>query len=503
MNPASDTLSWDNKWSQTADLTLGDGNATWYSIPEGEWTNGSWSAFDDAENGYLYFTPNNNWKSDNAWFAAYFFGNGDTWVNLTPYEATVEPTALATPEVEAAVEGNVITLTWTAIENAAQYGITVGTEMPVFVEETTYTFTGEYETEYTFNVVAVPADEETYAVSEAAVVTATTEAAPVVEPTYTTVAEFLAADVDETTFYTLKGTITRVANTSYGNFDLTDETGTIYVYGLYSEDGATKKYWAASGAQLGDDIVISAVRAEYNGSAQAGSARFLGLTSPGTLAFWSFSKTATTFTSAGGEQVIDVEAYNLTDAVSVASDNAQFTASYADGALTITAAENTTTETINGNITVTAGALEQVITVAQGGVSVGGGTEVVAEATMESFGWANAAGVSEAKIDDNVTVKFFQGNASTAPAYYTSGEAVRLYQNGAYMTVSANGKTIKSMEITFANNMYYVAADSGELTEEAATRTWTGDATEVKITCTGTDKNHRAYISAIKVTYID
>ena len=331
---------------------------------------------------------------------------------------------------------------------------------------------------------------------------AAAEEEPVPGVVYTSVADFLAADVDDSVFYTLKGTITRVANTSYGNFDLTDETGTVYVYGLYSEDGVTSKYWAASGAKLGDDIVISAKRSEYNGSAQAGSARFMGLTSPGTLAFWTFSKTATTFTSVGGEQVIDVEAYNLTDAITVASDNAQFTATYADGALTISAIENTTTETINGNITVTAGALEQVITVAQGGVTVGG-TEVIAEATMKDFGWANSAAVTEAKIDDNVTVKFFQGGASTAPAYYTSGEAVRLYQNGAYMTVSANGKTIKSMEIKFGSNMYYVAADSGELTEEATTRTWTGDATEVKITCTGTDKNHRAYIAGIKVTYID
>lgn len=424
------------------------------------------------------------------------------YISVAGAEAPAEPEALATPVVKAEVAGNTVTLTWAAVENAAQYGITVGTEMPVFVEDTTYVFTGEYETEYTFSVVAVPADEDQFAVSEAAVVTATTEAEPVEEVVYTTVADFLAAEVDDTTFYTLKGTITRVANTSYGNFDLTDETGTIYVYGLYSEDGVTSKYWAASGAKLGDDIVISAVRAEYNGSAQAGSARFMGLTSPGTLAFWTFSKTATTFTSVGGEQVIDIEAYNLTDTITVASDNAQFSAKYADGALTISAIENTTTETINGNITVTAGALEQVITVAQGGVTVGG-TEVIAEATMKDFGWANSAAVTEAKIDDNVTVKFFQGGASTAPAYYTSGEAVRLYQNGAYMTVSANGKTIKSMEIKFGSNMYYVAADSGELTEEATTRTWTGDATEVKITCTGTDKNHRAYIAAIKVTYVD
>lgn len=91
---------------------------------------------------------------------------------------------LAAPEVKAEVEGNVVTLTWTAVENAAQYGITVGTEMPVFVEETTYTFTGEYETEYTFNVVAIPADEEKFAASDAATVTVTTEAEPVVAVAY-------------------------------------------------------------------------------------------------------------------------------------------------------------------------------------------------------------------------------------------------------------------------------------------------------------------------------
>ncbi len=91
---------------------------------------------------------------------------------------------LAAPEVKAEVEGNVVTLTWTAVENAAQYGITVGTEMPVFVEETTYTFTGEYETEYTFNVVAIPADEEKFAASDVATVTVTTEAEPVVAVAY-------------------------------------------------------------------------------------------------------------------------------------------------------------------------------------------------------------------------------------------------------------------------------------------------------------------------------
>ncbi|MBQ2710601.1 MAG: bacterial Ig-like domain-containing protein [Clostridia bacterium] len=31
----------------------------------------------------LYLKPNSNWTIDNAWFAAYFFGNGEKWVSMT------------------------------------------------------------------------------------------------------------------------------------------------------------------------------------------------------------------------------------------------------------------------------------------------------------------------------------------------------------------------------------------------------------------------------------
>jgi hypothetical protein len=122
------------------------------------------------------------------------FDNDGTQVN--PGEP-VAPTALATPVVTAVAKENNVTLSWEAVENAASYSITVGTEMPVFVEETTYVFTGEYETEYTFNVVAVPADEEKFAASEAAVVKATTEAAPVVEPE-------VLAELDADAYYIFK-----------------------------------------------------------------------------------------------------------------------------------------------------------------------------------------------------------------------------------------------------------------------------------------------------------
>lgn len=127
--------------------------------------------------------------------------------------------------------------------------------------------------------------------------------------------------------------------------------------------------------------------------------------------------------------------------------------------------------------------------------------ETTAKVVMKDLGYANAAKVTEVKIDDNVTLTFAKGKSTSDPAYYTTGEAVRLYQNGATLTVNANGKTIKSIKITFAENQYYIAADSGEFTAEGAERTWTGAAESVKFTTTGTDKNHRAYVSAVEVTY--
>ena len=529
----------------------------------------------------LYLKPNANWKVDNARFAAYFFGAGETWADMTLVEcetdiysvdapagypnvifcrmnpgatannwnnkwnqtgdlkvpaddkvlfvvpaniwdgatagwttyvvAEPEPEALATPNVKATVNVNVITLTWDEVEGASHYTVQVDDDVEETVNATTYVFEGDYEVEYMFTVKAIAADTAKNVDSEACVVTATTEAKPA--ETVLTVAEFLALtdivpsdatdeEIAAAPLYTLTGTITSVTQTTYGNFYLNDGTGEVLIYGLVGPNGETK-YWANSGAKVGDDITVKTIRTEYGNSPQGKNATFVEVKTPGTLAFWAFSKDAVVFGSAAAEEVITVEAYNLAGNVNVTSDNEQFSAGYANGTLTIAAKENTTTEVINGNITVACGALIKVIAVAQNGMSVGDGTEVTVSSVMADQGWANAAAVKEVKLDENVKVTFAQGKASNAPAYYTSGSAVRLYQNGATMTVSANGKTIKSMEITFAQSHYYMAPDCGEFSAEGDVRVWTGEATEVKFTTTGTDKNHRAYISEIKVTYID
>ena len=53
----------------------------------------------EVTDNYLYLQPNSNWKVDGARFAAYFFGNGETWVSATDndgdgiYEIAIPATA--------------------------------------------------------------------------------------------------------------------------------------------------------------------------------------------------------------------------------------------------------------------------------------------------------------------------------------------------------------------------------------------------------------------------
>lgn len=89
-----------------------------------------------------------------------------------------------------------------------------------------------------------------------------------------TVADFLEKK-DTATEYTLTGKITRVVNTSYGNFDLTDATGTVYVYGLLTPDGTQQKQWAAAGLREGDTITIKGKYSVYNNSPQIKNATYV------------------------------------------------------------------------------------------------------------------------------------------------------------------------------------------------------------------------------------
>ena len=132
------------------------------------------------------------------------------------------------------------------------------------------------------------------------------------------------------------------------------------------------------------------------------------------------------------------------------------------------------------------------------------GEATVAKLAMNTLGLANAENVDgrEIKVDDNITIVFKKASSGTAPAYYDASQGIRMYQNGATLDVKAtSGRTITSIKFTFDYKQWYMAPDSGEFTAEGDVRTWTGAANAVKFTSTGTDKNHRAYVKEIEVTY--
>jgi len=78
-----------------------------------------------------------------------------------------------------------------------------------------------------------------------------------------TIAEFLEAEVGDTQ-YRLKGVITNITHTTYGNMYLRDFSGEVYVYGIAD--------FPNLGLKAGDIITIVGKRAAYAGSPQVGGA---------------------------------------------------------------------------------------------------------------------------------------------------------------------------------------------------------------------------------------
>ena len=304
-----------------------------------------------------------------------------------------------------------------------------------------------------------------------------------------TVAEFLKAKEDATTLYRLRGTITSVAETTYGNFDITDETGTVYIYGLCSPTGATK-YWATSGAQIGDDIEIITVRTSHNNSPQGKNAIFVEKQRPGTIAFWSFDKTSASFTSEGGVAEIKVSAYNLKEDVELefkaGEDGDLFEAEYENGVLTIRAEANTATEALNATLYVRSGDLEQTITISQAAyVEPGeGGDEPVLVEKTASLSFANKAQrttfTTTQQIWEQNGLKLTNDKASSTNAVADYANPARFYA-GSKLTLDAPG-AIKSIKFTCNSSTYATAMKNSVGTVAGATVTTSGSDVTVTFT---------------------
>ncbi|MBR7043263.1 MAG: BACON domain-containing protein, partial [Prevotella sp.] len=80
-----------------------------------------------------------------------------------------------------------------------------------------------------------------------------------------TCAEVIAGPDSKT--YRVTGTVTSIANTTYGNWYLNDGTGEIYIYGTLDAKGQTKNFLSL-GLEVGDEVTVEGPKTTYNGTVE-------------------------------------------------------------------------------------------------------------------------------------------------------------------------------------------------------------------------------------------
>ena len=256
--------------SQTLTVSSTVGNITKIEMTcsaegEAKWGPGSFGT--GAPEGYTFEGFNGTWEGDAASVA---FTATSNQVRVTKLVVTY--TKSDTPvQTQAAMptfspkggeyeESVTVTLSHKNPEATIRYYFNDDTE-------NIYTFEQPFTLTETTTVTAFAVDNSCdVTVSELAVETYTIVAPAEVQTV--TVADFLAAEVSDKVWYQLTGTVKNLKDgDKFGNFDLEDETGSVYVYGVLSEKGGQKQQFqdlvAQYGIQNGSKLTIIGNRGYY------------------------------------------------------------------------------------------------------------------------------------------------------------------------------------------------------------------------------------------------
>ena len=125
------------------------------------------------------------------------------------------------------------------------------------------------------------------------------------------------------------------------------------------------------------------------------------------------------------------------------------------------------------------------------------GTE--ASVTFSELGYENAFELEgqTIAIGDNVSCQFFKNSGSTAPKYYTTGTAARLYAKNTI--VISSEKTIKYIKFTVSTGQ---AEDNLKADGyDAGSRVWTGESKSITFTQDGSTGHTR--IQTIELVYAE
>ncbi len=125
-----------------------------------------------------------------------------------------------------------------------------------------------------------------------------------------TVAEFLAASESKEVWYMVSGKVTKPTEDgtkwdldTYGNLNLTDATGSVYVYGVSTGVGGETKKFGTLGVKEGDTMTIIGYRTSYKGLNQVGGGMYVSHETP-SASSEVFAKVTTAPTNWAGDYLI-------------------------------------------------------------------------------------------------------------------------------------------------------------------------------------------------------
>ena len=135
---------------------------------------------------------------------------------------------------------------------------------------------------------------------------------------------------------------------------------------------------------------------------------------------------------------------------------------------------------------------------------VWGQTRDEASITFSEQGYSNGQSLDGIPIalDNNISIQFDKNTGTTAPAYYNTGAAARLYGGNTLTITPASGYAITSMTLTFSSssNVGTINASTGTYSLSSTTGTWTGSSS-APIVLTNTASSGHARLKILSVTY--
>lgn len=342
--------------------------------------------------------------------------------------------------------------------------------------------------------------EETKTATYTITVTAAVEPEEPSGPIVATIEQFLDAEDSETVWYQLTGKISNIANTTYGNFDLTDETGTVFVYGLKASKDAENKTFSSLGLKVGDTVTLIGNRDTYvnenNGTEkdEVTNAYYVSHV-PAPYLTVSTSDLSVAATATSAEFTVDT---NVEWTVSCSTA----TATKSGNKVTVAFVANETAEAVVHEVVVTSELGTETVTITQAAAEQGGGDEPEQPTTSTASIdftklYTSNTTLTGLSFDIGDATLTFGSTGNTKPQYYANGTAVRFYGKNE-MTISSSKKIVKIV-FTFTTKPTSSNSSFTPGSFDYNTSTWTGETTSILIKNTASSGHWR--FSKIEVTY--